>query len=98
MLLIVVFFVGMTAFAYRVLQSKQTYTASAVIEYKKMGGADGEQSSSQGTEPASDGLAPDGTKIDVSEIYSSANMAKAMSNLGLSYTAYSLDACVPASR
>ncbi len=96
MLLIIVFFVAMTVLSYRMLQSKQTYTASAVIEYKSMSNSESDsdqtEADSEGAEPASDGLAPDGTKIDVSEIYSSANMAKAMSNLGLSFNTYSLDA------
>ncbi len=98
MLLIVVFFVAMTVLSYQMLQSKQTYTASTVIEYKSMSNSESDSDSdqtetdSEGSAPASNGLAPDGTKIDVSEIYSSANMAKAMSNLGLSFNTYSLDA------
>ncbi|MDE6168143.1 MAG: GGDEF domain-containing protein, partial [Acetatifactor sp.] len=53
------------------------YVASSVIKYSNEG--------------AADGLAPDGERIDVSEIYSSANMARVMENLGLSYDRNSLD-------
>lgn len=83
--LIVIFFAVMTVFSYQVLNARQKYTASAVIEYQKMG-------QEEESEPTEDGTAPDGTSIDVTEIYSSANMAKAMANLGLSYNSYSLDA------
>ena len=75
--LIVCFFIGMTLLASRVLAKKQTYTASAVIEY-----ANGD---------AKEGRAPDGSAIDVSEIASAGNMAKVMENLGLSPASYSLD-------
>ena len=83
--LIVLFFAVMTVFSYQLLHSRQTYIASAVIEYQKMG-------QEEESEPTEDGKAPDGMPIDVTEIYSSANMAKAMANLGLSYNSYSLDA------
>ncbi|MCI8622737.1 MAG: GGDEF domain-containing protein [Provencibacterium sp.] len=75
---IIAFFIIMTALAYKMLESRQKYTASAVIEYSNA--------------EAASGLAPDGTAIDVTEIYSSANMTKVMSNLGLSPDNYSLDA------
>lgn len=75
--LIVIFFLAMTALSYRVLANRQTYTASSVIEYSN--------------KDAKDGYAPNGAKIDVSEISSSAGMAKVMQNLGLSYENYSLD-------
>ncbi len=76
--LILCFFVIMTIVSYEILGSRQKYTASAVIEYCN--------------EEAKDGYAPDGSQIDVTEIASSANMAKVMANLGLSNEYYSLDA------
>ncbi len=76
-LLIILFCVGMTSMAYQILEKRQQYVASSVIEYSN--------------EEAKDGLAPDNTQINVSEIYSSSNMAKAMENLGLSPEAYGLD-------
>ena len=75
--MIVLFFVIMTAGAFRALEKPQSYEASSVIKYSNEG--------------AADGLAPDGERIDVSEIYSSANMARVMENLGLSYDRNSLD-------
>ncbi len=75
--MIVLFFVIMTAGAFRALEKRQSYEASSVIKYSNEG--------------AADGLAPDGERIDVSEIYSSANMARVMENLGLSYDRNSLD-------
>lgn len=82
--LIILFFLAMTVVSYKMLGSKQSYTASAVIRYAVQ----------ETTEENASGayLAPDGTEIDVSEINSSANMARVMSNLGLSYSSYSLDA------
>jgi len=74
---IVLFFVVMTAAAYLALSSNQKYIAAAVIHYSNEG--------------AVEGLAPDGSEIDTSEIYSSSNMAKAMENLGLSRNTYSVD-------
>lgn len=76
-LLIVAFFGVMTVLAFRILEKRQKYTASSVIEYSN--------------QSAADGYAPDGSMIDVSEIYSSSNMAKVMANLGLSPDNYSLD-------
>lgn len=73
--LVLCFFVCMTVFAARMLEKRQSYTASAVIEYSNEG--------------AKDGLAPDESKIDVTEIASSGNMAKVVERLGL--TDYSLD-------
>lgn len=79
---VIVIFLGiMTTLSYQLLKSRQTYTASAVIEYKTIV-----------NNGASTNLAPDGSEIDVTEIYSSSNMARVMSNLGLSYDTYSLDA------
>lgn len=75
--LILCFFVLMTVFAARILSGRQSYTASAVIEYSNDG--------------AKDGCAPDGSKIDVTEIASSGNMAKVVENLGLSLGDFSLD-------
>lgn len=75
--LILCFFVGMTIFAYRILAKKQYYIASAVIEYSN--------------DQAKDGYAPDGSRIDVSEIVTSKNMTRVMENLGLPLESYSLD-------
>lgn len=75
--LIICFFAGMTVLSSKMLGKKQTYTASAVIEYANR--------------DAKKGLAPDGSSIDVSEIASAGNMAKVMESLGLSPASYSLD-------
>ena len=77
MLLIIAFFCIMTVLAFQTLEKRQRYTASSVIEFTN--------------ESASEGYAPDGSEIDVSEIYSSSNMTKVMDNLGLSHEDYSLD-------
>jgi len=74
---IILFFVVMTVMSYYILSSNQKYIATAVIHYSNEG--------------AVEGLAPDGSEIDTSEIYSSSNMARAMENLGLSKNTYSVD-------
>lgn len=74
---IILFFVVMTAFTYFFLSARQTYVATAVIQYNN---AD-----------AVNGRAPDGSEIDTSEINSASNMTKAMESLGLSLSEYSLD-------
>ena len=75
--LILCFFIGMTFFAARILAKRQSYIATAVIEYANA--------------EAKDGKAPDGSSIDVAEIASSGNMAKVVENLGMSLENYSLD-------
>lgn len=55
---------------YLYADSKQAYTASVVIKYTNSGVADG--------------YAPDGSKLDVNEIYSSAVISQAMDALGAS--------------
>lgn len=75
--LIVLFFIAMTAAANYLLAGRQQYVASTVIHYNN---AD-----------AVNGLAPDGSEIDVGEISSSSNVKKAMNNLGLSIEDYSVD-------
>ncbi len=75
--LIVAFFLVMTGLSYYVLFSMQQYVASAVIRYNN--------------EDAVQGYAPDGSKIDVSEIGSADNLAKVMENLGLGTDKYSVD-------
>lgn len=75
--LILCFFIGMTVLAYQIMAKRQTYTASAVIEYSNPG--------------AKDGYAPDGSTIDVSEIASSKNMIQVLENMGLPLESYSLD-------
>ena len=59
------------------MQSNQTYTASAVINYTN--------------DRASEGYAPDGSVIDVSEIYSSQAMTRVFEEMGLDYNEYNLD-------
>ena len=74
--LIICFFIGMTFFTAKFLSGRQSYTASAVIEYTNAA--------------AKNGYAPDGSAIDVSEIASVGNMAKVLENLDMP-TSYSLD-------
>lgn len=62
---------------YTYMQSKQTYTASAIISYTNSG--------------AEQGLAPDGSEIDVTEIYSSQVMTKVFERMGLNSSSYNLD-------
>lgn len=64
-------------FFYVYMQRQQTYSATAVISYTNDG--------------AEEGLAPDGSLIDVSEIYSSQVMAKVFDRMGLNYNDYNLD-------
>ncbi len=63
---------------YSYFSGKQTYTASAIIQYMNP--------------EAIDGLAPDGTEIDVTEIYSVEVMTKVFEKLGLSYDGNNIDA------
>lgn len=70
-------FVLLTVGLYLLLNSMQTYTASVVIDYKYSG--------------AEEGLAPDGTKLDISEIYSSSVISQALDNLGLDQRLYPID-------
>lgn len=74
---IILFFIVMTVITYYILSSNQKYIATAVIRYSN--------------EDAVEGLAPDGSEIDTSEIYSSSNMAKVIENLGYSKDTYSVD-------
>lgn len=67
---------GMLFYSY--FSGKQTYTASAIIQYKNA--------------EAVNGLAPDGTKIDVTEIYSAEVMTKVFEKLGLNYSENNIDA------
>lgn len=62
---------------YQYMQMRQTYTASAIISYTNSG--------------AETGLAPDGSEIDLSEIYSSSVMAEVFERMGLDYTEHNLD-------
>lgn len=63
---------------YSYFSGKQTYTASAIIQYRN--------------EQASQGLAADGTEIDVTEIYSAEVMTKVFEKLELSYSENNMDA------
>ena len=67
---------GMLFYSY--FSGKQTYTASAIIQYKNEGAVKGQ--------------APDGTEIDVTEIYSAEVMAKVFEKLGLNYSENNVDA------
>lgn len=60
-----------------ILSRQQTYTATAIIEYSN--------------DTAEEGLAPDGTDIDTSEIYSAEVMKEVFQRMGLSYDDYNLD-------
>lgn len=63
--------------AYFMLNQKQTYTASALIQYTN--------------EDAEQGLAPDGTEIDTSEIYAADVMKEVFTRMNMSYDDYNLD-------
>lgn len=63
---------------YFYFSGKQTYTASAIIQYKN--------------EQASKGLAADGTEIDITEIYSAEVMTKVFEKLELNYSENNMDA------
>ena len=76
-LLIIVLSVLAGLAAFFVLNRIQTYTASAIICYTN---AD-----------ASKGMAPDGTAIDTTEIYSSQVINRVFSNLNLEYSQYNVD-------
>ncbi|MCD7854244.1 MAG: hypothetical protein LUG66_01335 [Clostridiales bacterium] len=62
---------------YAVLKSRQTYTSSAIIRYAN--------------DDAVSGLAPDGSEIDTTEIYSSSVISEVFSQLGISYSGYNID-------
>ena len=64
-------------FYYVASNRMQSYTASTVIEYTNTG--------------ASEGLAPDGSKIDTSEIYGSYIIAKGIQNLGIDPSTANMD-------
>ena len=64
-------------FFYVYMQRQQTYSATVVINYTNDG--------------AEDGLAPDGSQIDVSEIYSSQVMSRVFERMGLNYDDHNLD-------
>ena len=64
-------------FYYVASNKLQSYTASTVIEYTNAG--------------ATEGLAPDGSKIDTSEIYGSYIIAKVIQNLGIDPSTANMD-------
>ena len=68
----------MGALFYTYFSGKQTFTASAIIQYKNG--------------KAVEGLAADGTEIDVTEIYSAEVMTKVFEKLGLNYDKNNIDA------
>lgn len=77
-LLIVIVSILMGILFYRFFSGRQMYTAMAIIQY---------------TNPeAVDGLAPDGTEIDTSEIYSSEVMTRVFQKMGLTYDENNMDA------
>ena len=59
------------------LSGMQSYTASAIIRYSNAG--------------AVNGVAPDGTEIDTTEIYSSKVIAEVLKKMGLEDSNYSVD-------
>ncbi len=75
--LIVALCVVLTAGTYFFLSSSQQYIASTVIKYEYEG--------------AENGLAPNGSELDVNEIKSSSLMSKVTTNLGLDEDLYSVD-------
>ena len=77
-ILIVITSIAMGALFYMYFSRRQTYTAVAIIQY---------------TNPeAKNGLAPDGTEIDTSEIYSSEVMIRVFQKMNLSYDENNMDA------
>lgn len=63
---------------YKYFSRQQTYTASAIIQYTN--------------DKAAEGLAPDGTNIDTTEIYSSEVMTRVFQKLGLTFDENNMDA------
>lgn len=77
-ILIVIASIAMGVLFYMYFSRQQTYTAVAIIQY---------------TNPeAKNGLAPDGTEIDTSEIYSSEVMIRVFQKMNLSYDENNMDA------
>ena len=75
--LIIALFVFLTLGMYMVLRSLQTYTATTIIDYVYG--------------DAENGLAPDGTELDTTGIYSSSVISQALDNLGLDQGKYPID-------
>lgn len=71
------FFALLTVLLYAALNAGQSYTAVTILNYLYDG--------------ADEGLAPDGTPMDVSEIYSSNVISQALSNLRLDLNQYPID-------
>ncbi len=69
-------FMGIVFYSY--FSGKQSYTASAIIQYRNS--------------QAIEGLAADGTEIDVTEIYSAEVMTKVFEKLGMGYDQNNIDA------
>lgn len=77
-LLIILVSLAMGFLFYQYFSGKQTYTARAIIQY---------------TNPeAVNGLAPDGTEIDTSEIYSSEVMTRVFQKMDMNYDENNMDA------
>lgn len=74
---IVALCIVLTVGVYLFLSTRQTYVASAVIEFN--------------SEEAKEGLTPAGTELDINEIKSSAIMSKVLNNLDLAEQSYSVD-------
>lgn len=74
---IVLLCVALTIGVYLFLSTRQTYVASAVIQFNHEG--------------ADEGLTPLGTELNVDEIKSSAIMSKVLENLSLGEDSYSVD-------
>lgn len=75
---IIIVSVLMGALFYRYFSGRQTYTATAIIQYTN--------------QEATEGLAADGTEIDTTEIYSSEVMTRVFQKLGLTFDKNNMDA------
>lgn len=75
---IVLVSIAMGLLFYAYFSGKQSYTASAIIQYRNS--------------EAVQGLAADGTEIDVTEIYSAEVMTKVFEKLGLNFSENNMDA------
>lgn len=74
---IVVFFCILTVGLYFGLRFLQSYTAASVVDYS--------------FDAAENGMAPDGSELNTSEIFSSSVISQALDNLGLDQSQYSID-------
>lgn len=76
-IVVIAFFILLTAGLFFLLKKMQTYTATVVINYAYQG--------------AENGLSPDGSQLDVTGIYSSSVIKQVLDNLGLDQGKYPID-------